>query len=218
MLCAMGILLALIERSRSGKGQVVDAAMVDGAANLSVLFYGLLANHLMTLDIGSNVLDSGAHYYQTYETADGKFMAVGAIEGRFYSELIEGLGIDPSSLPHQNDMQRWPEMMDRFAGVFKTKTRDEWAAVFEGKDACVAPVLDLNEVAQHPHNREREVIIDIDGVPQPAPAPKLSRTPGKVTKAGGLRGSDMREILTDLGYPEEKIKDLLETEIVEQVE
>lgn len=218
MLCAMGILLALIERSSSGKGQVVDAAMVDGAANLSVLFFGLLANHLMTLDIGSNVLDSGAHYYQTYETADGKFMAVGAIEGRFYSELIEGLGIDPSSLPHQNDMQRWPEMMDRFAGVFKTKTRDEWAAVFEGKDACVAPVLDLNEVAQHPHNREREVIIDIDGVPQPAPAPKLSRTPGKVTKAGGLRGSDMREILTELGYPEEKIKDLLETEIVEQVE
>ena len=218
MLCAMGILLALIERSRSGKGQVVDAAMVDGAANLSVLFYGLLANHLMTLDIGSNVLDSGAHYYQTYETADGKFMAVGAIEGRFYSELLDGLGIDSSSLPHQNDMQRWPEMMDLFAGVFKTKTRDEWAAVFEGKDACVAPVLDLNEVDQHPHNRERGVIIDIDGVPQPAPAPKLSRTPGKVTKAGGLRGSDMREILTELGYPEEKIKDLLETEIVEQVE
>ena len=218
MLCAMGILLALIERSRSGKGQVVDAAMVDGAANLSVLFYGLLANHLMTLDIGSNVLDSGAHYYQTYETADGKFMAVGAIEGRFYSELLDGLGIDSSSLPHQNDMQRWPEMMDLFAGVFKTKTRDEWAAVFEGKDACVAPVLDLNEVDQHPHNRERGVIIDIDGVPQPAPAPKLSRTPGKVTKAGGLRGSDMREILTDLGYPEEKIRDLLETEIVEQVE
>ena len=218
MLCAMGILLALIERSRSGKGQVVDAAMVDGAANLSVLFYGLLANHLMTLDIGSNVLDSGAHYYQTYETADGKFMAVGAIEGRFYSELLDGLGIDSSSLPHQNDMQRWPEMMDLFAGVFKTKTRDEWAAVFEGKDACVAPVLDLNEVDQHPHNRERGVIIDIDGVPQPAPAPKLSRTPGKVTKAGGLRGSDMREILMELAYPEEKIRDLLETEIVEQVE
>ena len=218
MLCAMGILLALIERSSSGKGQVVDAAMVDGAANLSVLFFGLLANHLMTLDIGSNVLDSGAHYYQTYETADGKFMAVGAIEGRFYSELLDGLGIDSSSLPHQNDMQRWPEMMDLFAGVFKTKTRDEWAAVFEGKDACVAPVLDLNEVDQHPHNRERGVIIDIDGVPQPAPAPKLSRTPGKVTKAGGLRGSDMREILMELGYPEEKIRDLLETEIVEQVE
>jgi alpha-methylacyl-CoA racemase len=218
MLCAMGILLSLIERKNSGKGQIVDAAMVDGAANLSVLFYGMLANHLMTLDIGSNVLDSGAHYYQTYETADGKFMAVGAIEGRFYSELIKGLGIDASSLPHQNDMQRWPEMTKRFAEVFKTKTRDEWAAIFEGKDACVAPVLDLNEVDEHPHNREREVILDIDGVPQPAPAPRLSRTPGKVIRAGRPRGSDMREILTQMGYQEEEIKEFLETGIVEQVE
>lgn len=218
MLCAMGILLSLIERKNSGKGQIVDAAMVDGAANLSVLFYGMLANHLMTLDIGSNVLDSGAHYYQTYETADGKFMSVGAIEGRFYSELIKGLGIDASSLPHQNDMQRWPEMTKRFAEVFKTKTRDEWAAIFEGKDACVAPVLDLNEVDEHPHNREREVIIDIDGVPQPAPAPRLSRTPGKVIQAGKPRGSDMREILTEMGYQEEEIKEFLETGIVEQVE
>jgi alpha-methylacyl-CoA racemase len=218
MLCAMGILLALIERNNSGKGQIVDAAMVDGAANLSVLFYGLLANHLMTLDIGSNVLDGGAHYYQTYETADGKFMAVGAIEGRFYSELIKGLGMEASSLPHQNDMQRWPEMTNRFAEVFKTKTRDEWAAIFEGKDACVAPVLDLNEVDQHQHNRERQLIIDIDGVPQPAPAPRLSRTPGKVIQAGRSRGSGMREILTEQGYPEEEIKELLETGIVEQVE
>lgn len=217
MLCAMGILLALIERNSSSKGQVVDAAMVDGAANLSVLFHGLLANHLMTLDIGSNVLDSGAHYYQTYETADGKFMAVGAIEGRFYSELIKGLGMDAASLPHQNDMQRWPEMTERFAEVFKTKTRDEWAGIFEGKDACVAPVLDLNEVDQHPHNRERRVIIDIDGVPQPGPAPRLSRTPGKVSRAGRLRGSDMREILTGLGYTEEDVKELIETEIVEKV-
>jgi alpha-methylacyl-CoA racemase len=217
MLCAMGILLSLIERKNSGKGQIVDAAMLDGAANLSVLFYGMLANHLMTLDIGSNVLDSGAHYYQTYDTADGKFMAVGAIEGRFYSELIKGLGIDASSLPHQNDTQRWPEMTKRFAEVFKTKTRDEWAAIFEGKDACVAPVLDLNEVDEHPHNRERKVILDIDGVPQPAPAPRLSRTPGKVIRAGRPRGSDMREILTEMGYQEEEIKEFLETGIVEQV-
>ncbi len=217
MLCAMGILLALIERSNSGNGQVVDAAMVDGAANLSVLFFGLLANHLMTLDIGTNMLDSGAHYYQTYETADGKFMAVGAIEGRFYSELLKGLGLDASSLPHQNDMQRWPEMTKRFAKVFKTKTRDEWAAVFEGKDACAAPVLDLNEVDQHPHNRERQLIIDVDGVPQPAPAPRLSRTPGKANQAGSLRGSEMREILTELGCPEEEIKELLDAGIVEQV-
>ena len=143
-------------------------------------------------------------------------MSVGAIEGRFYSELIKGLGIDASSLPHQNDMQRWPEMRDRFAEVFRTKTRDEWTAVFEGKDACVAPVLDLNEVDKHPHNRERQLIMSIDGVPQPAPAPRLSRTPGKVKGAGKARGSDLRDVLTQLGYSKEEIKEFLEKDIVDQ--
>jgi alpha-methylacyl-CoA racemase len=215
MLCAMGILLALVERSRSGKGQVVDAAMVDGAANLSVLFYGMLAHGLMTLDIGTNVLDSGAPFYQTYETADHKFMAVGAIEGRFYAELLNGLGIDPASLPHQLDTAKWPEIADRFAAVFKTKTRDEWAQIFEGKDACVAPVLDLTEVAQHPHNRERGIIITVDDVAQPAPAPRLSRTPGKATPARGRRGANSREILGDLGYSENQTNELFGGEIVE---
>ncbi len=215
MLCAMGILLALIERNRSGKGQVVDAAMVDGAANLSVLFYGMLAHHLMTLDIGTNVLDGGAPFYQTYETSDHQFMAVGAIEGRFYAELLKGLGIEPASLPHQMDMGRWPEVTERFAAVFKTKTRDAWTRIFEGKDACVAPVLELNEVDQHPHNREREIILTLDGVPQPAPAPRLSRTPGRATPAKGRRGANTGEILMDLGYPEEQIKGFFETQIVE---
>jgi alpha-methylacyl-CoA racemase len=215
MLCAMGILLALVERSRSGKGQVVDAAMVDGAANLSVLFYGMLAHGLMTLDIGTNVLDSGAPFYQTYETADHKFMAVGAIEGRFYAELLNGLGIDPASLPHQLDTAKWPEIADRFAAVFKTKTRDEWAQIFEGKDACVAPVLDLTEVAQHPHNRERGIIITIDDVAQPAPAPRLPRTPGQATPARGRRGANSREILGDLGYSENQTNELFGGEIVE---
>lgn len=215
MLCAMGILLALIERNNSGKGQVVDAAMVDGAANLSTLFYGLLANNLMSLDIGSNMLDSGAPYYQTYETADGKYMAVGAIEGRFYAELLEGLGLDPSLLPQQNDVKRWPEMMRRFAEVFKTRKRDEWAAIFKGKDACVAPVLELNEVGEHPHNQERELLISIDGVTQPTPAPRLSRTPGIAMKAGNPRGYDTRKILTELGYTTEEIDNLFEKDIVE---
>ena len=215
MLCAMGILLAIIERSNSGKGQVVDAAMLDGAANLSTLFYGLLAHHLMTLDIGTNVLDSGSPFYQTYETSDGKFMAVGAIEGRFYAELLEGMEVDPSSLPQQFDMPKWPEMTERFAEVFKTKTRDQWAAVFEGKDACVAPVLDLDEVEHHPHNKERDIIINIDGVPQPAPAPKLSRTPGRATEAKGPRGANTEEILTDLGYSGEEIKGFFEGQVAE---
>ena len=215
MLCAMGIFLALIERSRSGKGQVVDAAMVDGAANLSTLFYGLLANHLMTLDIGTNMLDGGAPYYQTYETADGKYMAVGAIEGRFYEELLKGLNLDPSSLPPQNDWGRWPEMTATFAEIFKTRTRDEWTAMFEGKDACVAPVLELDEVNQHSHNRERGLLFNLDGALQPLPAPRLSRTPGRVKKPGKPRGSDTREILKELGYDTEEIEALNKDDIVE---
>jgi len=215
MLCAMGILLALLERYRSGKGQVVDAAMVDGAANLSTLFYGMLAHHLMTLDIGTNVLDSGAPFYQTYETSDGRFMAVGAIEARFYDELLKGLELDPSSLPHQMDMAKWPQLTDRFAAVFKTKSRDEWTQIFEGKDACVAPVLELNEVEHHPHNKEREIILTIDDVPQPAPAPRLSRTPGRATPAKGRRGANTKEVLIDRGYADNEIKRFFETQIVE---
>mgnify|MGYP001122199317 CR=1 FL=1 len=215
MLCAMGILLGLIERRKSGKGQVVDAAMVDGTASFLTFFHGLFAHHLMNLDIGSNMLDSGAPYYQTYETADGKYMAVGAIEGRFYDEFLKGLVLDPSLLPQQNDMKLWPEMTIRFAEVFKTRTRDEWTAIFEGKDACVAPVLELNEVGEHPHNQERELLLTIDGVPQPAPAPRLSRTPGRALKAGGPRGSSTREILTELRYSTKEVENLFEQEIVE---
>jgi alpha-methylacyl-CoA racemase len=215
MLCAMGILLALIERNHSGKGQVVDAAMVDGAANISTFFWGLLGNQLMTLDIGTNMLDSGAPYYQSYETADGKFMSVGAIEGRFYAELLKGLEIDPSTLPYQHDMGRWLEMRDRFAEVFKTKTREEWVAIFDGKDACVAPILDMDEVDDHRHNKQRHLLIEVDGVSQPSPAPRLSRTPGSVQKPGTRRGSETREILKELGYTKEEIGDLLQKNIAE---
>ena len=215
MFCVFGILLALIERSKSGKGQVIDVAMVDGTANLLTQFYASLANHLMTLDIGTNLIDGGAPFYQVYETSDGKFVAVGAIERKFYGQLIEGIGLDPSSLPHQYDMSRWPEMKDHFTKAFKTKTRDEWVAFFEGKDACVFPVLELNEVEKHPHNQERELIINMDGIPQPAPAPKLSRTPGKAVKSEDSKGSCTRDILNQLGYAEEKIKSLFEKGIVE---
>ena len=215
MLCAMGILLALIERSTSGSGQVVDAAMVDGATNISTFFWGLLGTHLMTLDIGTNMLDSGAPYYQTYETADDRFMSVGAIEGRFYAELLKGLDIDPSTLPDQHDMGRWPEMRNRFAEVFKTKTRDEWAAIFDGKDACVAPILNMDEVDNHRHNKERDLLVEVDGVSQPAPAPRLSRTPGSVQKPGTPRGSETREILDELGYMKEEIESLFGSDTVE---
>lgn len=215
MLCAMGILLALVERNTSGKGQVVDSAMVDGATNISTFFWGLLGNHLMTLNIGTNMLDSGAPYYQSYETADGKFMSVGAIEERFYAELLKGLDMDPSTLPDQHDMGKWPEMKVRFAEVFKTKTRDEWAEIFYGKDACVAPILNMDEVDNHPHNRERALLIEMEGVFQPSPAPRLSRTPGSVQKPGTPRGSETQEILEELGYTKEEIESLLQKNIVE---
>lgn len=215
MLCALGILLALIQKGRTGEGQVVDAAMVDGAANLSVLFYGLLANRLMTLDIGSNALDGGAPFYQTYETADGKFVAVGAIEGRFYAQLLEGLGLDPASLPHQHDMGKWPEMTSRFAEEFKTKSRAEWEEIFNGKDACVAPVLELDEVDKHPHNLERQLLVEIGGMKQPAPAPRLSKTPGRAAREGRPRGADTVEILKELGCGEKRVEELFQKGIVE---
>jgi alpha-methylacyl-CoA racemase len=215
MLCAMGILLAVIERNRSGKGQVVDSAMLDGATSLSTFFFALLANNLMTLDIGTNMLDGAAPYYQVYETSDAKFIAVGAIEGRFYEQLLKGLGIDPSSLPEQNDTGKWSEMVDRFAEVFRTKTRDEWAAVFEGKDACVAPVLDLDETGDHPHNRARNLLINVDGVMQPAPAPRLSRTPGRVRASARPRGSGTRNVLSELGYSDVDIQKMFRDGIVE---
>jgi alpha-methylacyl-CoA racemase len=215
MLCGLGILLALIERGTSGKGQVVDAAMVDGATHLLTYFFGLLAHGLMTPDVGTNMLDGGAPYYQTYETADGKFMAVGAIEARFYELFIEGLGLEPSSLPPQNDQRRWPELTARFAEVFRTRTRDEWTAIFEGKDACVAPVLELHEVGLHVHNRGRGLITNLDGVSQPAPAPRLSRTPGAARKAGAPRGAETREILEALGYSPGEVDEYYRKSVVE---
>lgn len=216
MLCAMGILLALIERNRSGKGQVVDSAMLDGSAYLITLFYGLLANNLTTLDIGTNMLDSGAHYYNTYETADGKFIALGAIEGRFYRELLKGLGLEEEELPPQNDKRAWQEMQRKFSRIFRTKTRDEWMKIFEGTDACVAPVLELNEVHEHPHNREREILIEQDGFYQPAPAPRLERTPGRAGAPGRPRGADTISVLYELGYDEDEIERLIKEGIVEE--
>ncbi len=215
MLCAMGIFLALIERNNSGMGQVIDSAMVDGASYLITVFYSLLANGLMTLNIGSNMVDGGAHYYQVYETADGKFIAVGAVEGKFYKQLLNGLGLDESSLPDQNDMRKWPEMKSLFADLFMTKTRDEWMSLFDGKDACVTPVLELDEVNKHPHNFERNLLTKVDGVLQPSPAPKLSRTPGQI---GSLKSSSRvstRKILKEIGYTKDEIDGFFERKSVE---
>ncbi len=212
---AFGILIALTERNRSGKGQVLDAAMSDGAANLTTFFHGFVANGLMSLDIGTNLLDSGAPFYQTYETADGKFVAVGALEPHFYKHLIEGLNLDPVSLPAQNDMKSWPVLEEQFSRVFKSKTRDEWEEIFQNRDACVSPVLSLDEVHEHPQNRERGTFITVDGMVQPGPALKLSRTPGSVNCESLDKKMHTREILLEMGYTGEAVDSLFEESMVE---
>jgi alpha-methylacyl-CoA racemase len=215
MFCAIGILLALIERGKSGKGQVVDAAILDGSVYLSTLFYGLIANNLMSMDIGTNILDGGAPYYQVYETRDGKYMAVASIESKFYAQLLECLGLNPSFLPKQNDTKAWPEMIRRFAAIFLSKTRGEWEAVFAGKDACVSPVLELDEVGTHPHNKERGILTGNPGFVRPSPAPKLSRTPARAAVwESAPKTSQSRQVLNELGYSEEQIGRFFENEIV----
>ncbi|MBL7257940.1 CaiB/BaiF CoA transferase family protein [Paractinoplanes lichenicola] len=176
MLLAVGVLAALVERSRSGLGQVVDAAMVDGSALLTTFLHGMIANGAWPGGRGENLLDGGAPFYDTYETADGGFMAVGAIEPPFYQALLGGLGLDDQDLPSPYDPSGWAALRTRFAERFRTRTRDEWTAVFEGLDACVAPVLSPTEAPTHPHNRARTAFVDVDGVTQPAPAPRFART------------------------------------------
>jgi len=173
---AMGMLAALLETARSGTGQVVDTAMVEGAASLMTTFYGLFAGRQITLERGTNFLDSGAFFYEVYECADGNFVAVAAIEPKFFAELLRRLEIDPTALPRQDERARWPEGKEKLAAKFKTKTRDEWVALFAGGDACVAPVLSLAEAPHHPQAVARGSFVSIDGVVQPAPAPRFSRT------------------------------------------
>ena len=173
----VGVLAALLEAQKSGKGQVVDAAMVDGAASLMAAPFGMFAAGLLTKDRGSNVLDSGAYFYDSYECLDGKFVSIAAIESKFHSEMFSLMELDISLVQDQMDRESWPRLKKMMEEKFKTKTRDEWTSIMGGSDACFAPVLEMDEVAEDPHNAERETFINIDGVTQPAPAPRFSRTP-----------------------------------------
>jgi alpha-methylacyl-CoA racemase len=179
MLLVVGILAALHERERSGEGQVVDTAMVDGSALLSAFLHGMRASGLWSDERDGNLLDGSAPFYATYGTADGRYVAVGAIEPAFYAALLQGMGLADEDLPPQMDRAAWPTLRQRFAAVFATRTRDEWAAAFEGTEACVAPVLSPAEAPAHPHNAARNVFVDVGGVTQPAPAPRFSRTPAE---------------------------------------
>ncbi|MGC4853578.1 CaiB/BaiF CoA transferase family protein [Micromonospora sp. DT4] len=177
MLLAVGMLAALLERERSGLGQVVDAAMVDGSALLTSFLHGLLGTGLWAAPRGRNLLDGGAPFYDTYATADGGFMAVGALEPAFYGELLTGLGLADADLPHQYDPSGWDELRRRFTERFAERTRDRWTAVFADLDACVAPVLAPGDAHRHPHNTARGTFVEVDGDVQPAPAPRFDRTP-----------------------------------------
>ncbi|MEU5879102.1 CaiB/BaiF CoA-transferase family protein [Spirillospora sp. NPDC047279] len=214
MYLIVGVLSALLEAKTSGRGQVVDAAIVDGTAHLSTFIHGFMAGGMWQDERGVNMLDTGAPWYDVYETADGKHMAVGALEPQFYAEFIRLLGLEGEDLPGQHDRDGWPDLRERFAAAFKARTRDEWAEVFLPGDACVAPVLSLKEAAEHPYNTARDVFIDEGGHLQPAPAPRFSRTPAEVEGLPVLPGVDSRDVLTDLGFDD--VDDLLASGAVAQ--
>jgi alpha-methylacyl-CoA racemase len=207
MLLALGVVAALLEAGRSGHGQVVDAAMVDGAALLTTQLHELLAAGLWSDRRGANLLDGAAPFYTVYETADGRHLAVGALEPQFWAELLDRIGLAAEDLPAQLDRDGWPVLRERLAATFLTRTRDEWCALLEGTDACVAPVLSLLEAPAHPHNQARATFVDVGAVPQPAPAPRFSRTPSP-TPAPPAAGEDDGEVLAAWGLPPERVERL----------
>jgi alpha-methylacyl-CoA racemase len=206
---AVGVLAALVERSRSGVGDVVDAAMVDGAASLMLPTYELLAHGLWSDEREANLLDGAAPFYDTYEAADGRFLAVGPIEPQFFAAFVAGLGLDAADLPAQLDATRWPELKARIAGVLATDTRDAWVERFAGTDACVTPVLSLEEAPQHQHNVARRTFIDVGGIVEPAPAPRFARAATAPPSPAAPVGSHTYDILTELGLDEESIDELV---------
>ncbi len=210
MYLAMGVLAALYERRSSGLGQVVDASMVEGSALLTTHLFGLRASGLWDGERGENMLDGGAPFYDTYETADGRHVAVGAIEGRFWSALVEVLGLDPEQVPVHIDRREWPRLREMLAEAIGRYTRDELTARAEGTDACLTPVLSPWEAAEHPHNRARGSFVEVDGMTQPAPGPKFDRTPAAEPAPPHPKGSDTGEVLSELGLDPAEIDRLRE--------
>ncbi len=202
MLVVQGILAALVERASSGEGQVVDAAMVDGSAQLMSIFFGIDAMGGWG-PRGTNLLDGGAHFYNVYETADGGYVSVASYEPKFYANLLARIGplgfedLDPST---QMDMSQWPALKRRFGKLFRKRTRDEWVEFFAGNEICFAPVLSMSEARAHPHNVARNMFVDVDGAPHPAPAPRLSRTPSRVQGPPVIAGADTDDALVDWGF------------------
>jgi alpha-methylacyl-CoA racemase len=215
MFLVTGVLAALVERATSGKGQVVDVAMVDGVAVLSAMVHSMVAAGTWRDERGVNLLDGGAPFYDTYECSDGEYVAVGAIERQFFAELVRVLGI-ADRVPGQHDRDRWPEMRALFADIFRSKTRDEWAALFDDVDACVAPVMGLTEAAAHPHVSARGSLVTIDGVTQPAPAPRFDRTPGAIQSGPRNPGEDTSVALREWGFADDEVARLFDAGVVAQ--
>src|SRR6266540_4796814 len=212
LLLAFGIVCGLLETRRSGSGQVIDAAVLDGAALLTTAVHELSAMGLWRAERGANLLDGGAPFYDVYETADGEYLAVGALEPKFYAELVARLGLDADQLPAQMDRDRWPELRERLAVAFRARTRAEWCELFDGSDACVAPVLSLGEAADHPHNLARHTFAPVGGSLEPAPAPRFSRTPSAPPSPAPAPGQHTDEVLgTWAGFTPEEIADLRAT-------
>ena len=205
---ALGVVAGLLEAQKSGKGQVVDTAMVDGAASLMTAIYGMHGAGIWNNNLGENILDTGAHYYEVYETKDGKHVAIGSIEVKFYEELLRLSGLKGEKLPEQNDRSAWPAMKERLAAIFRTKSRDEWCRIMEGSEICFAPVLSMEEAPRHPHNRHRRTFVEDDGVVQPAPAPRFSRTPSAIQRPPAKPGEHTEEALHDWGFGPEELKRL----------
>ena len=203
MLQAFGVVCALLETQRSGEGQVVDAAMVDGTATLMTMIWAFSAMGIWTEERGTNMLDTGTHFYDTYETSDGKYVSIGSIEPQFYAELLRLTGLEEHlaakgrELPYQMDKNHWGELKAELTEIFASKSRDEWCEIMEGTDVCFAPVLTMSEAAAHPHNVARGTFVEHGGVTQPAPSPRFSRTPGEIQRVPSHPGQDTDDVLRD---------------------
>ena len=214
MLLAFGMVCALFEARKSGKGQVIDAAMIDGSAALMAMIYGLRASGFWKDERGVNLLDSGAHFYDTYETSDGKHISVGSIEPQFYELLLKHTGIDDPNFKNQMDAGQWPAFKEKIAAVFKTKTLDEWTDIMGDTDICFAPVLSLDEAPKHPQNQSRGTFVDPEGVTQPAPAPRFSRTQPEIKNPPPIPGGDTENVLQELGFSPDRIESLKKSEVI----
>lgn len=203
-----GILAALVERATSGQGQMIDAAMTDGTASLLSPFFGLMAMNMWTTDRFSNRLDGGAFYYGSYECSDGKYISIGSLEPQFYALLLEKAEITDPEFQEQLDEAAWPAKREKLNQLFKTRTRQQWCDIMEGTDVCFAPVLDLKEAPVHPHNIDRKTFVELDGVVQPAPAPRFSRTQGEIQGPAAMAGEHTREVLSAWNFSDQEIGEL----------